>query len=86
MDLLDGAGYYSKWFDLRQTKPINDAWEMMDIDNKNFILNSGSYFIIQTGLLVFYLIRFIINSLAACCPKYKRVQKVGMWAFEESYF
>ena len=70
MDLLDGAGYYSKWFDLRPTQPINDAWEMMDIDNKNFILNSGSYFIIQTGLLAFYLIRFIINSLAACCPKY----------------
>ena len=71
MDLLDGKGYYSEWFDLRHTEPISDMWEMMDMEDKNFLLNSGSYFMIQTGLLVFYLISFIINSLAACCPRYK---------------
>ena len=46
MDILDGKGFYSEWFDFKHTEPLNDNYELMDIEDKNFILNSGSYFIL----------------------------------------
>ena len=39
-------------------------FEMMDLDSKNFMYNSGSYFILVAWLSLFYLIKFLINRVA----------------------
>ena len=46
MDILDGKGFYNEWFVFKDTGPLNDNFELMDIQDMNFINNSGSYFII----------------------------------------
>jgi len=61
MDILDGQGYYDKWFEFRETDAHSDMFEMMDIGDKNFVMNSGSYFILFGGLFIYYIGRSILN-------------------------
>jgi len=53
MDILDGRGFYEEWFTFKPTTALNDNYELMDIGTKNFMLNSGSYFIIIFLLVVY---------------------------------
>jgi len=85
MDILDGQGYYEEWFEFRETDPHSEMFELMDIGDKNFVMNSGSYFIIAFGLVVYYFGRWFLNTLARCCAKSKRMRKVGIYAHETSY-
>jgi len=81
MDLLDGYGLYTKWFDFKSTEPINDYWEMMGYDENNFLLLSGSYFIMMTILIVYFFVLWIINYIAKRCAKRRTARLIGMWAF-----
>ena len=60
-------------------------FELMDVGDKNFMMNSGSYFIIMGGLFSFTIGKFILNTLARCCSRWKRMRKIGIWAYESSY-
>ena len=44
MDILNTEGWYENNLTFHETPPINQAFAFFGIDNKNFILNSGSYF------------------------------------------
>lgn len=57
----------------------------MDIGDKNFMMNSGSYFILFAGLVGYSVARFILNSMARCCPTSARCRRLGIYAYEESY-
>ena len=46
MDIMNGEDFYEEHFTFHETSPINEAYEFFGIDNKNFILNSGSYLVI----------------------------------------
>jgi len=85
MDVLDGYGIYSKLFVFRETDPLNDLFEMLDYSDKNFVLNSGSYFVMMVLLLAYYIVGYIINRLAVCFVKVKCCRKIGMAVKEDSY-
>ena len=63
----------------------SEMFEMMGIGDKNFMMNSGAYFIIGGGLVLYYLSRFLLNSFAKSCPSSSRMRKVGIYAYEASY-
>lgn len=42
--MFDAAWFYDMFFSFRETGAINDNFGFLGIENKNFILNSGSYF------------------------------------------
>jgi len=60
-------------------------FELNGITDKNFIMNSGSYFILFSGLVLYYLGKYLLNSIAKLCPSYKYSRFVGIWAYENSY-
>lgn len=64
IDIFDGKALYETWFSFKPTEPHNENYEMMDIGDKNFIHNSGSYFIFNTMIIVFNGIAFILNKIA----------------------
>jgi hypothetical protein len=68
MDIFDGQGFYEEWFEFNETSMHSEMFEMMGIGDKNFMMNSGSYFIIGGGLCLYYLGRWVLNRLARCCP------------------
>ena len=60
-------------------------FEQMDIGDKNFIMNSGSYFILMSIMCVHLLGCFLINFMTARCPKIKTFRKLGMRVYYRSY-
>lgn len=64
MDVLDGQNLYSLLFDFTYTAPLNDMFEHMDMGDKNFIMNSGSYFIIIFISGMYFLAKKMMNKLA----------------------
>ena len=45
MDIFSGEDFFEKHFIFKETTPISTRFEEFGIENKNFILNSGSYLI-----------------------------------------
>ena len=56
LDILAGKELYKQWFTFQETKPLNPNYEMMDIESKNFILNSGSYLILIVLIIAWNLL------------------------------
>jgi len=67
-----------------ETEPLNDNFELFDIGNKNFLFNSGSYFIIFIGILIFNIGLYIANMIARCFARKKCCRKVGMLVHSKS--
>ena len=86
MDVLDGQGAYQRWFSFLETTPVNDMFELLDIEDKNFILNSGSYFIIIFIFLGYFIGKYIINLVSAHYSKSEKFRTVGIYFYEQSYF
>jgi hypothetical protein len=84
MDVLDGKEFYTKWFSFKKTAPLNSNFELFDIRNKNFIINSGSYFIIFVGVGMFTIVKFLINKIAVRFAKYETARIIGMKVFSHS--
>ena len=61
MDIFDGQGLFEKIFEFKETEAIGEKWAFFDIDNSNFIMNSGSYFVIFVGLFVHMVTFSLIN-------------------------
>ena len=85
LDILDGKDMYETWFDLEDTKPLNDNFEKLDYESKNFLTNSGSYFILCVIVAIYSLVKWAINTMALKCSRFRVARKTGMWAYEKSY-
>lgn len=46
MDILKGEEFFEANFEFTPTSPLNAAFELFKIGDKNFVLNSASYFLI----------------------------------------
>jgi hypothetical protein len=64
---------------------LNQNYEYMDIGDKNFMHNSGSYFIFLTGILVFNFGQEMLNLLALQCPKNQYARKLGIAVYSKDW-
>ena len=46
MDILSGEDYYEMMFAFKETDPVGEKWAFFGIGDSNFVMNSGSYFVI----------------------------------------
>jgi hypothetical protein len=46
MDILQSEDRYEEYLKFKATDPVNDAFAFFGIGDKNFVMNSGSYFVI----------------------------------------
>ena len=71
IDLLDGPGWYEEWFEFMDTPALNDAFDLYDIGDMNFLGNTGSMYL---GLLIFLALRvfwYFVNIICTKFYKYK---------------
>jgi len=85
MDILDGKTFYQEWFQFVPTEPLNDNYAMMDIEDKNFMYNSGSYFILIAIIVAFNIGQEILNKIATLMPKFKWCRRMGMLVYAENW-
>jgi hypothetical protein len=64
LDLFDGSGYYEDMFSFKDTDPLNSNWELLMIDEKNFMFNSGSFFIMIIIIVVNTVVKSVYNRIA----------------------
>jgi hypothetical protein len=77
-DIFSGEDLYEKHFTFQETTPINERFEEFGIGDKNFIMNSGSYLIMQLLIVVWH---FVGKYLFKLCVKFARIpffRRVGM--------
>ena len=86
MDIFNGEGYFEEWFVFKETGAIGEKWAFFGMDNSNFIMNSGSYFVIIGGMAIYAVVFYFMNKVAVKFAKYRNARKFGMFIFEESYF
>ena len=83
-DIFDGGTIYAAYFHLKQIPSINAQQEFFGIDNMMMLACSGSYFIIQVGLLIMFLISKGINYLAVKFAKYEIIRTIGIKVYQTS--
>jgi len=86
MDIFNGEGYYEELLSFKETAAIGEKWAFFGIDNSNFILNSGSYFVIEGGLLIYILVLYLINELCVLFRKSLVARKIGMFVHIDGYW
>lgn len=67
LDIFDGQSYYLQWFYFNPTDPLNQNWDEMDIGDMNFVLNSGSFFIMLAQFIIFNILKLLLNQMLKCC-------------------
>lgn len=58
---------------------------MMGIDNKNFVINSGSYFIFFVQIIVFGLLKEILNEIATQFPYKIGCRRLGLQVYSKHW-
>ena len=51
VDPFDGNQIYAKWFVFQPTDPVNENFHFFKIEDSNFVMNSGSFFIIFASIV-----------------------------------
>ena len=69
MDIFSGEEYFEMWFIFKETMAIGEKWAFFGMDNSNFIMNSGSYFVINIGLLIYFVAFWFANYIATKYPE-----------------
>ena len=78
MDILDMQEYFQAWFIFKATTPMNVNYEFLGIGDKNFILNSGSYFVFVLSAFGGSLASYLINYCAVKASRFKCARIIGM--------
>ena len=82
MDIMGGEDFFGNNFEFNQTPPLNAAFELFGIGDKNFIMNSASYFLIQVFMLANYFGKLVIIWLATKFAQNKYARLVGIYFYE----
>ena len=86
MDIFSGEDYYEMLFTFKETEAVGEKWAFFKMGDSNFIMNSGSYFVIEVGLMVYILFSYMINKFCVYNAKYPIARKVGMFGHEDDYW
>jgi len=85
IDPFYGREFFNSMFSFHVTRPLNPTFELFGFNNLNFVLMSGSYFVIQLGVLAYFGIRMLLNKIALKHSSKSWARKLGPWAHEDSY-
>ena len=86
MDVFSGEDYYEEMFEFKETDAIGEKWAFFGMDNSNFVMNSGSYFVIIGGMFLYMVIFSTVNRVCVVFAKNKWARKLGMLVYVENYW
>ena len=65
-------------FEFTESGPLNDGFDYLGYDSKNFLVNSGSYFIILLLILLNFSCVIALELMASKFPKQACCRRFGM--------
>ena len=83
MDVFSGESFFEKNFVFMETDPLNERFEQMGMDSKNFIMNSGSYFILLLLIYVSFYGKRFVNWVCTKYPEHWWVRWIAILVHEK---
>lgn len=83
LDIFDGSVLYSEWFSFTEASALNSNFELMLIDTRNYMINSGSFYILFVGILGVKLVKMLIGKLVRLNYNRSLCRRIGMMFFTE---
>ena len=77
VDLFSGEKLY-ELINYTETDPLTDNFEQFGIGDLNYLMNSGSYYVVQVGLILFFCSKAILSKLSAKCADTHTCRKIGV--------
>ena len=66
-------------FDFRATDPINTNFELLDVNDLNFLMNSGSFFIFMFLIVLQMIFKMVLHRILIRFHLFKRARNFSMW-------
>ena len=83
LDLFRGQDLAEKYLNFSDSLPINGKFADFGFESMSFIPNSGSIMIIQVLIVLYFIMKALLNLFASCCARSKSCRKIGIWADEK---
>lgn len=80
LDLLQGPYWYELAFTFRETSPFNENFEVFDVGDMNFLMNSGSLPLLLCLIILSAMVWYLVLQLAKCCYRSHFMRHVGIVA------
>lgn len=78
LDVFDGSTYYSEWFNFSEASALNSNFELMLIDTRNFLINSGSFYILFVSIIAIRIIKLVISIVTRWKARFWICRRIGM--------
>ena len=85
MDIFNGESFYEAYLTFKNTLPIGEKFDFFGIGDANFMMNSGSYFVIQAAILGYIIALWMVNKACVCGAKNKTVRQIGIFVHSKNY-
>lgn len=82
IDLFNGPLIYDQLFLFRETGPFNPIFELFDIGDMNFMMNSASLPIIFILIVAAGILYKLLKKVAKKYYRFKIFRKIGMYSDE----
>ena len=78
VDVLKGEQLYETIFVFTPTPPLTPRFDQFKMSDRNFLKNSGSYFLLQTLILLDFAGRLVLHKMLRRCASNRRVRWILM--------
>lgn len=86
MDMFDMENYYEIWFEFIETPPISDNFEMADVENSNYMSNSGSLLAMILLIFLDMVFRRVINYVCLKLARFSLARRIGTYFHNPNSF
>ena len=72
-------------FSFKETEAVNENFAFFQIPDRNFILNSGSYFVLQVILVAIHVGQITTNFSVKFLRRYKIARELGIYVYQDDH-
>lgn len=69
-------------FEFKPTEPLNENFEMFGISDKNFIMNSGSFFLFAISIVLYQAFKLVFHAIAVFFSRFRLCRLMGMKLYD----
>lgn len=79
MDIFSGEDFYENNLEFQPTEPINERFDEFGIGDKNFMMNSGSFLIMQVFIFLWFYGKQVLIKICLRFSRYSVFRSFGMY-------
>ena len=86
MDILDAEPYYEEHFKFKHTEPVTDKFDQFGVGDKVFILNSGSFLVMNILIILLFVLRYYMNKVSSWFSRNRFARSFGVFTHDPNKY